>query len=85
MDTLEAIYESDLADMEKLTHAFDHITQLVLTNFEREVELAQAMGDVEGKIRAQMRMSTMEHARSIHHSCYRNIKRQKPRNNHDER
>lgn len=85
MDPLNAIYESDLADMEKLTRAFDHITQLVLANFEREAELAQAMGDAEGKIRAQMRMSTMPHARSIYHSCYLSITRRRPWTDHDER
>ena len=70
---LEAVFNADQQDMEKLRQGFDLITRSIIEHAQREVELARAMQDAAGVVKLQIKMSTIEHARSIFDQCYMRI------------
>jgi hypothetical protein len=70
---LEAIFSSDQPDMEKLRQGFDLITRSIIDHTQNEVDLARAMQDAEGVVKLQIKMSTIEHARSVFDQCYMRI------------
>ena len=65
------IKESDLSEAEKLTRAFGWVTSRIIEHARQEIELAQAMSDQESVVKAQIKLSVMEHARNIYQDCYR--------------
>lgn len=73
--TLEEIRESDLPDLDKIALCFEQITRQTITYGEHEIELARAMQDEEAVVRAQIKTSTISHARQIFQDCYRTILR----------
>ena len=74
---LEAIFDADQPDIEKLRQGFDHITRSIVEHTQREIELARAMQDAEEVVKLQIKMSTIEHARSIFDQCYMRITRKR--------
>jgi hypothetical protein len=68
---LYRIRESERSDAAKIAAAFDWITKQYLENAKSEVELARAMKDEAGLVKAHIKGSMMEHARGIFADCYR--------------
>ncbi len=68
-----ALVASDLPEAEKIARAFGALTQRVIESARGQVELAHALGDREAKIKQQILLETMEHARSIYRLCHRQI------------
>jgi hypothetical protein len=77
-EEVERILESDLPDLEKLAQAFDCITEFIIAHAEGEIELAQAMQDREQRVKTQIKMETMKHARSIFGHVYLRIAGRRP-------
>jgi hypothetical protein len=68
---LHRIRDSERSDAAKIAAAFDWITMQYLEHAQSEVELARAMKDETGLVKAHIKHSMMEHARGIFAECYR--------------
>ena len=68
--SLEDIFSSDLPEMERLAHAFRWITGTWADQAGREIEALKVLGDHDGLVREQIKMSVMKHAQSIFEHCY---------------
>jgi hypothetical protein len=67
---INAIFTSKRTELEKITAAFHAITQDQISQSTREQELLLALGDKNGLVKEQIKMSTLEHAVSIFDECY---------------
>lgn len=67
---LEDILSSDLPEIERLALAFHWITGKYVDQAGREIETLKALGDHDGLVREQVKVSMMKHARSIFQQCY---------------
>ena len=59
------IADTENDDLTKVMAAFDYVTQLIITQSEKDIEIDRAMGDQQAVVREQIKMSTLIHARSI--------------------
>jgi len=64
-DEFEAVIASDKPDIDKLAWTFGRITEDIIGYAHREIEMATALHDREAKIKAQIKMETLKHARYI--------------------
>ncbi len=71
MEEYEEVLRSDLPEVEKLAQAFGRMTGRVVEQANHEIELARAMQDRELVVKAQIKVSVMEHSREIFEQCYR--------------
>ena len=69
-DFVRAVQAADLPEAEKIARIFHQITQTYLTHGQQELELLRIMGDRENLIKEQIKLSTMEHARSVFDQCF---------------
>ena len=72
-DRFEEIRASDGTDTEKLAVAFGDLTQFIVEDSERQVELARASQDKEEAVKQQIKLETIKHARRLFETCYRHI------------
>lgn len=70
---IRSLAAANLPDTEKLVRAFAALTERFVDSARGQVELAQALGDRDEKIKQQIKLETMEHARSIFQLCHRGI------------
>ena len=70
---MDAILGSALPDIDKLKEGFGLVTGQIIDRAQREVELAWAMHDDEGRVKVQVKMSTMETAREVFDTWYTRI------------
>jgi hypothetical protein len=70
MEEVHRIIGSDLPEVDRLVQAFSQITGTILEHGQGEVELLRALGDQEGLVKVQIKLSTVEHCRSILERCY---------------
>jgi hypothetical protein len=68
-----SLVASNLPETEKLVRAFAALTGRVVDSTRGQIELARALGDPEEKIKQQIKLETMEHARRIFRMCHRQI------------
>jgi len=73
MNELDRIAASDLPEMDRLAQAFRWVTDRILEQEEREVELLRAMGDREALTKEQIKLGMMRHAQEIFQQCFRRI------------
>jgi hypothetical protein len=73
VEELDAIFNSDLPDMEKMARAFGGLTAFIIDEAQGQIELAKAMHDGEETVKQQVKMETMKHARKIFQTCHRRI------------
>ncbi|MFZ6026571.1 MAG: hypothetical protein ACOYYS_02545 [Chloroflexota bacterium] len=66
----EAILTSDLADLEKLTQAYQFILKEQMAHGRREIELQQALGDQDALIKEKIKLGVMEYTNDIFGYCY---------------
>ncbi len=78
MDEFNAIFESDLDEIEKLAQAFQWITGRYIEFGEQEIELLRAMQDKETLVKEQIKLSTIKHTRSVFYDCYRRATGRRP-------
>jgi hypothetical protein len=71
MDEFNRIMASDLPEVERLRAGFAWITDQIVADAEREVELLRAMGDREALVKEQIKLSTVRHLRGLFEQCYR--------------
>jgi hypothetical protein len=69
MDMMREIRDSDVADVDKVAQAFDHITGSIIATAEHEIELARALFDSETVVKQQVKMETMKSSREIFQNC----------------
>jgi hypothetical protein len=69
-DRVNAIVGSDLPDIDKLKKGFGLVTERIIDQAEKEIELARAMHDREERIKLQIKMSTMNAAREVFDMWY---------------
>ena len=72
-DRFDEILASDGTDMEKLARAFGGLTDFIIEDAMRQVELARASQDREEAVKQQIKLETMKHARRLFGTCYLNI------------
>ncbi len=70
MDEIKKIAASDLPEAEKLARAFRWVTDQVVKDSQRELEVLRALGDAQALVKEQVKLSTMLHARSIFLQCH---------------
>ncbi len=75
---LRALAAEDRAELDKVAIAFDHVTRLVIQGAEREIELREALGDGEGKVKQQIVLETMKTARWIFRTCHLQVAGREP-------
>jgi hypothetical protein len=63
------IFASRRSELEKLTESFQWITAKIIEQGEAEVELLRAMGDQEGVVKEQIKISTIRYAQGIFSHC----------------
>jgi len=67
---INQIFASPKPDLEKLAEGFSLITQDQITLSLREQDLLQALGDKQGLVKEQIKMSTIEYVVGIFNECY---------------
>ena len=72
-DDFDAILASDKPDIDKLAWAFGRITDDIVGFAHHEIEMAAALHDQDAKIRVQIKMETIKHARHIFAMSYQRI------------
>jgi hypothetical protein len=72
-DRVNAIVGSDLPDIDKLKQGFGWVTERIIDQAEKEIELARAMQDRKERIKLQIKMSTMNAAREVFDTWYTRI------------
>jgi hypothetical protein len=70
-EVVHEIKTSDLSDAEKLAQVFGYSTSRIIEHGEHQVELARAMKDTQVLVKEQIKVSVMEHARSVFNDCYK--------------
>jgi hypothetical protein len=70
---LEAIYRSDLPEIEKIAQAFDHLSKFYLGEFENEIELLKAMNDEENLIKARIKYGMTDLTRGWFRDIYKSV------------
>ena len=71
---LDAIFaDAERSDLEKVMSAFDHITQTIISQSDKDIELNRALGDQDAVIREQIKQSTIKHTRSILNHCHMRV------------
>jgi hypothetical protein len=70
---LEAIYASELDDLEKMTRAFGLITGMYLEQSGYEIELREVLSDRENLIKEQIKSSLLVHIRDIYNHCHQRV------------
>jgi hypothetical protein len=72
-DDFDAVLASDKPDIDKLAWAFGHITDDIIGFARGEIEMATALHDGDAKVRVQIKMETIKHARHIFATSYQRI------------
>jgi hypothetical protein len=72
-DQVNAIVASDLPDIDKLKQGFGRVTEAIIDQAEKDIELTRALHDREERIKLQIKMSTMNAARQIFGTWYTRI------------
>jgi hypothetical protein len=72
-DRMDEIVASALPDVEKLKQGFGLVTEQIIDYAQHEIELARALHDDEGRVKTQVKMSTMKWAREIFDTWYTRI------------
>jgi len=72
-DDFDAILASDAPDIDKLAWAFGRITDGIIDFARYETDMAMALHDQDAKIRVQIKMETIKHARHIFATSYQRI------------
>lgn len=70
MDKFFEIFRTDQPELEKVTRGFDFITQQIILNSSKEMELLTALKDNENLLKEQIKCSTVEHLRKAFAQCY---------------
>ena len=70
MDEIKRIAASELPEVEKLAQAFRCVTDRIVEDSQRELELLRALGDPQAVLKEQVKLSTIQHARSVFAQCH---------------
>ncbi len=70
---VNAIFESDLPDLEKLAQAYGLISSQYVQAAQNEIEVRRALSDRENEIKEQIKLGMMQTARGIFDHCYRRL------------
>lgn len=69
----DQILRSKESDIDKLARLFDLITRQYVTDAGHEVDLLQALGDTENRLKEQIKLGMMQHAREIFADSFRRV------------
>ena len=72
---LEEIMQRDEPEAERLKAAFEQITDTILENGTRELELARALGNEQDVVKTHIKLETIRHARYVLDQCYAQLVR----------
>ena len=72
-DQINAIVESGLPDIDKLIQTFGLVTEVIIDQAQKEIELTWATHDREERIKLQIKMATINAAREILDTWYTRI------------
>lgn len=56
-----------LSEVERLAVVFQKVSDRAIENYQKELEVAQAMGDEQGKRMCQLQIGMMRHAQGMFH------------------
>jgi len=67
------ILRSHDPDVDKLAKLFDAITRMYVTEYDNQLQLLQALGDDENRLKEQIKLGMMQHAREIFADSFRRV------------
>lgn len=60
-------------DVDKLAKLFDAITRMYVTEYDNQLQVLQALGDDENRLKEQIKLGMMQHARAIFADSFRRV------------
>ncbi len=76
---LDRIFASQAEEIQKVLAAFDCVTDFIIGQTEREIEVARAMHDEPGRVKMQVKMETLKHAQAILQMCHQRLRKEEDR------
>jgi len=70
-DLVREVQGADIPESDKIARLFIHILSTQLEYGQRDIELLRAMGDRDGLVKTQIKLSTLEHARDVFQGCFK--------------
>jgi hypothetical protein len=67
---LDAVYASDVSELEKLSRSFELVTANYLAEYAREIEMNRAIQDEDRLLKARIQHGMIESARGMFAHCY---------------
>jgi hypothetical protein len=67
------ILRSKEPDVDKLAKLFDAITRMYVTEYDNQLQVLQALGDDENRLKEQIKLGMMQHAREIFANSFRRV------------
>jgi hypothetical protein len=71
--SFDHILRSKDPEVDKLAQMFDAITRQYVTDSEHQLEVLQALGDDENRLKEQIKLGMMQHAREIFADSFRRV------------
>jgi hypothetical protein len=69
-NTIERIFSSQAAAIDRLAEGFHYLLVVHLENSDRETELLKALGDRDQLVKEQIKRSTIQHVLEVFDDCY---------------
>jgi hypothetical protein len=70
---VDEVRASDKPEVEKVAQIFAYLTQGIIEQAEREIELARAMHDQDEVVKQQIKMETVKFVRQMFEDCYSRV------------
>jgi hypothetical protein len=69
----DPILRSKDPDVDKLAKLFDAITRMYVTEYDHQLQVLQALGDDENRLKELIKLGMMQHARAIFADAFRQV------------
>jgi hypothetical protein len=67
------VADPSLTELQKLTRAFDVMTGHFINHYQRDGEVARALGDKDTAVREQIKAGVLNSARGMFQTCYHRV------------
>lgn len=69
----DPILRSKDPEVDKLCQLFDAITRMYVSEYDHQVQVLQALGDDENRVKELIKLGVMQHARAIFADSFRQV------------
>lgn len=73
MTDLDAIIASEQPDIDKVAQAFAHLTDRIMREWQKELEIKTALSDREGQVKEQIKLECFRTARTLFNTCFKRV------------